>query len=154
MFRFLINYRTDLVKCSFNVTKYYSRTYNKRHVIKIYSFNPYYSVKYYRPFHSSYFPCTYDTQWTNYRNFSYRCIFCIWMIMSTAFLNILYTCIIGIIPYMDMVRLIKFIWLMSNEDNYVNKKLINLINNLFSAKKSKYALVGWPLSSPISYWQS
>ena len=64
------------------------------------------------------------------------------MIMSTAFLNILYTCIIGIIPYMDMVRLIKFIWLMSNEDNYVNKKLINLINNLFSAKKSKYALVG------------
>ena len=43
---------------------------------------------------------------------------------------------------MDMVRLIKFIWLMSNEDNYVNKKLINLINNLFSAKKDKYALVG------------
>jgi hypothetical protein len=40
MFRFLINYRTDLVKCSLNVTKYYSQTYNKRHVIKIYSFNP------------------------------------------------------------------------------------------------------------------
>jgi hypothetical protein len=39
-------------------------------------------------------------------------------------------------------RLIKFIWLMSNEDNYVNKKMINLINNLFSAKKAKYALVG------------
>ena len=64
------------------------------------------------------------------------------MIMSTVFLNTLYTCRIGMIPYMDMVRLIKFIWLMSNEDNYVNKKLINLINNLFSAKKVKYALVG------------
>ena len=36
----------------------------------------------------------------------------------------------------------KFIWLMSNEDNYINKKLINLINNLFSANKAKYALVG------------
>jgi hypothetical protein len=46
------------------------------------------------------------------------------------------------IPYMDMVRLIKFIWLMSNEDNNVNKKMINLINNLFSATKAKYALVG------------
>jgi hypothetical protein len=31
---------------------------------------------------------------------------------------------------------------ISNEDNYVNKKLRNLINNLFSAKKAKYALVG------------
>ena len=51
------------------------------------------------------------------------------MIMSTVFLNTLYTCRIGMIPYMDM-------------DNYVNKKLINLINNLFSAKKVKYALVG------------
>ena len=44
----------------------------------------------------------------NYRNFSYRCIFYIWMIMSTVFLNTLYTCRIGMIPYMDMVRLIKF----------------------------------------------
>ena len=64
------------------------------------------------------------------------------MIMSTVFLNTLYTCRIGMISYMGMVRLIKFIWLMSYEDNYVNKKLINLINNLFSAKQSKYALVG------------
>ena len=31
---------------------------------------------------------------------------------------------------------------MANEDNYINKKMINLINNLFSAKKAKYALVG------------
>jgi hypothetical protein len=46
------------------------------------------------------------------------------------------------IPYMDMVSLIKFIWLVFNEDNYVNEKLINLINKLFSAKKAKYALVG------------
>ena len=105
------------------------------------------NVKYYRPFHGSYFPGIDDTQWINYNNVSYRCIFYIWMIMSTVFLNTLYTCRIGMIPYMDMVRLIKFIWLMSNEDNYVNKKLINLINNLFSAKKVKYALVGWPLSS-------
>ena len=49
----------------------------------------------------------------NYRNFSYRCIFYIWMIMSTVFLNTLYTCRIGMIPcrqwpYMDMVRHIKF----------------------------------------------
>jgi hypothetical protein len=44
----------------------------------------------------------------NYRNFSYRCILYIWMIMSTVFLNTLYTCRIGMIPFMDMVRLIKF----------------------------------------------
>jgi hypothetical protein len=34
--------------------------------------------------------------------------FYIWMIMRTVFLNTLYTCRIGMIPYMDMVRLIKF----------------------------------------------
>ena len=33
----------------------------------------------------------------NYRKFSYRCILCIWMIMSTIFLNTLYTCRIGMI---------------------------------------------------------
>jgi hypothetical protein len=49
-----------------------------------------------------------------------RCIFyIIWMIMSTVFLSTLYTCScrIGMIPYMDMVRLMNFVCKLKPESN-------------------------------------
>ena len=38
----------------------------------------------------------------------------------------------------------KFIWLMTNEDHFVNKTLINMLNILTQTRRDKLTCNGWP----------